>query len=122
MKRVEAFQSTTALSTPARNCSAVAASAADLPAVVAMPDAKWGETPCAFVELKAGATATETEIVEHCRASLARFSYPRTSAFEPSVAAHPYGPPVGSVMFVKSRGSPSRAQRTSSTTTSALIE
>jgi fatty-acyl-CoA synthase len=50
-------------------------------AVVAMPDAKWGETPCAFVELKAGATATESEIIEHCRASLARFKAPRSVVF-----------------------------------------
>src|SRR5512146_430923 len=50
-------------------------------AVVAMPDAKWGETPCAFVELKAGATATQAEIVEHCRASLARFKAPRAVVF-----------------------------------------
>ena len=52
-------------------------------AVVAKPDAKWGETPCAFVELKPGATATETEIVEHCRAHLARFKAPRAVVFGP---------------------------------------
>ena len=50
-------------------------------AVVAMPDEKWGETPCAFVELKPGAKATEAEIVEHCRASLARFKVPRAVVF-----------------------------------------
>jgi fatty-acyl-CoA synthase len=52
-------------------------------AVVAKPDAKWGETPCAFVELKPGATATEAEIVEHCRAHLARFKTPRAVVFGP---------------------------------------
>jgi fatty-acyl-CoA synthase len=52
-------------------------------AVVAKPDAKWGETPCAFVELKPGAAATEQEIVEHCRAHLARFKVPRAVVFGP---------------------------------------
>ncbi len=52
-------------------------------AVVAKPDAKWGEAPCAFVELKPGAAVTEAEIVEHCRASLARFKVPRAVVFGP---------------------------------------
>ena len=38
-------------------------------AVVAQPDEKWGETPCAFVELKPGASVTEAELIEHCRAT-----------------------------------------------------
>jgi fatty-acyl-CoA synthase len=50
-------------------------------AVVAKPDPKWGETPCAFVELKPGATVTAEEIIEHCRASLARFKAPRAVVF-----------------------------------------
>ena len=50
-------------------------------AVVAKPDPKWGETPCAFVELKPGATATSEEIIAHCRASLARFKAPRAVVF-----------------------------------------
>ncbi len=52
-------------------------------AVVAKPDPKWGETPCAFVELKPGASATEQEIIEHCRAHLARFKAPRAVVFGP---------------------------------------
>ena len=50
-------------------------------AVVAKPDDKWGETPCAFVELKADAKVTEQEIIEHCRKHLARFKTPRTVVF-----------------------------------------
>ena len=50
-------------------------------AVVAKPDAKWGETPCAFVTLRAGTTATEEEIIEHCRSNLARFKCPKTIVF-----------------------------------------
>ena len=50
-------------------------------AVVARPDPKWGETPCAFVELKPGAKVTEKEIIDHCRANLARFKAPRHVVF-----------------------------------------
>ena len=50
-------------------------------AVVAQPDEKWGETPCAFVELKSGATATEAEIIEFCRERMARFKVPKRITF-----------------------------------------
>ena len=50
-------------------------------AVVAKPDAKWGETPCACVELKAGATATPEDIVAHCKKHLAGFKVPRAVVF-----------------------------------------
>jgi fatty-acyl-CoA synthase len=50
-------------------------------AVVAKPDAKWGETPCAFVELKAGAAVTAQDIVAHCRKHLAGFKVPRAVVF-----------------------------------------
>jgi fatty-acyl-CoA synthase len=50
-------------------------------AVVAKPDEKWGETPCAFVVLKPGATATADDIVQHCRANLASYKCPRYVVF-----------------------------------------
>jgi 3-(methylthio)propionyl---CoA ligase len=50
-------------------------------AVVAQPDPKWGETPCAFVEIKPGAEVTEAELIEHCRAHLARFKAPKKVVF-----------------------------------------
>jgi len=50
-------------------------------AVVAQPDSKWGETPCAFVELKAGATATEADLIAHCQQLLARFKAPKRIVF-----------------------------------------
>jgi len=52
-------------------------------AVVARPDEKWGETPCAFVELRDGETATEDEIIAYCREKLAHFKCPRTVVFGP---------------------------------------
>jgi len=52
-------------------------------AVVAQPDATWGETPCAFVELKPDAEASEAEIIEHCRARLAKFKLPKAIIFGP---------------------------------------
>jgi len=50
-------------------------------AVVAKPDEKWGETPCAFVMLKPGAVATAEEIIAHCRANLASYKCPRYIVF-----------------------------------------
>jgi fatty-acyl-CoA synthase len=51
-------------------------------AVVARPDARWGETPVAYVELKPGATVTAAELVAHCKGLLAGYKVPREIRFE----------------------------------------
>ncbi len=50
-------------------------------AVVARPDAKWGETPCAFVTLKTGMSLTESDVIAFCRENLAGYKVPRTVVF-----------------------------------------
>ena len=50
-------------------------------AVVAKPDEYWGETPCAFVGLKAGAVTTEKEVIDFCRQNLAHYKCPKTVIF-----------------------------------------
>jgi fatty-acyl-CoA synthase len=50
-------------------------------AVVARPDEKWGESPCGFVTLKEGQSATAEELIAHCRTLLAGFKIPRTIVF-----------------------------------------
>ncbi|MTI02709.1 acyl-CoA synthetase [Roseibium sp. RKSG952] len=50
-------------------------------AVVARPDDKWGETPCAFVELKPGAEVTDAELIAFCRDNMAHFKAPKTVIF-----------------------------------------
>jgi fatty-acyl-CoA synthase len=52
-------------------------------AVVARPDPKWGESPCAFVTLKPGAELAEAEVVAFCRANMASFKIPKTVVFGP---------------------------------------
>ena len=50
-------------------------------AIVAKPDEKWGETPCAFVSLKEEAEATEEELIQFCRDNLAHFKCPKKVVF-----------------------------------------
>ncbi len=52
-------------------------------AVVAQPDERWGEVPCAFVELKDGSTLTAEALLAHCRNHLARFKIPKRVVFGP---------------------------------------
>ena len=57
--------------------------AVSLAAVVAKPDEKWGETPCAFVELIEGKSSSEEEIIKFCRETLAGFKLPKKVVFTP---------------------------------------
>jgi len=50
-------------------------------AVVAKADDKWGETPCAFVELKSGTSASADDLIAWCRENLAPYKIPRTIVF-----------------------------------------
>ncbi|HNB69399.1 AMP-binding protein, partial [Accumulibacter sp.] len=50
-------------------------------AVVATPDPTWGEVPCAFLELREGATANEQEVIDFCRQNMARFKVPKRVIF-----------------------------------------
>ncbi|HMH97928.1 MAG TPA: acyl-CoA synthetase [Bradyrhizobium sp.] len=52
-------------------------------AVVAKPDSKWGEVPCAFIELKDNASATEAAIIAFCRAQMPGFKTPKAVVFGP---------------------------------------
>jgi len=56
--------------------------AVSLCAVVAKPDDKWGEVPCAFVELKPRATASEEELIAFARTKLAGFKTPKKVVFQ----------------------------------------
>lgn len=49
--------------------------------VVAKPDEKWGETPCAFLEIKPGTEVTEQDIIAHCKQHLAGYKVPRAVVF-----------------------------------------
>ena len=53
-----------------------------LAAVVAKPDDKWGEVPCAFIELKPNANTPEADLISFCRTSLAGFKTPKRVVFQ----------------------------------------
>lgn len=60
-------------------------------AVIGVPDEKWGEVGRALVALRPGQTLTEAEIIEHCRANLARYKAPRSVVFVPALPRNPAG-------------------------------
>jgi len=60
-------------------------------AVVGRPDERWGEVPVAFVVLRPGATTTADELLEHCRARLARFKVPKDVTFIDALPRNPSG-------------------------------
>ena len=51
-------------------------------AVVAAPDIKWGEVPCAFIETRAGVTLTKEDVIAHCKKLLASFKVPKIIVFK----------------------------------------
>ena len=60
-------------------------------AVVGRPDDRWGEVPVAFVVLRQDASATADELLEHCRAQLARFKVPKEITFLDALPRNPSG-------------------------------
>jgi acyl-CoA synthetase (AMP-forming)/AMP-acid ligase II len=60
-------------------------------AVLGMPDVEWGEAVTAFVVLRPGMTATESDLIEHCRAHLASYKKPRSVRFVASLPRSHYG-------------------------------
>ena len=60
-------------------------------AVVGRPDDRWGEVPVAFVVLRAGKTVTTAELLEHCRARLARYKVPKEITFLDALPRNPSG-------------------------------
>ena len=60
-------------------------------AVVGRPDERWGEVPVAYVVLRDGATATSADLIEHCRAQLAKFKVPKDVVFIDELPRNPSG-------------------------------
>jgi fatty-acyl-CoA synthase len=59
--------------------------------VIGVPDEKWGEVGRALVALKPGAALTEEQIIEHCRANLAKYKVPKSVVFVPALPRNPAG-------------------------------
>ncbi len=59
--------------------------------MVGRPDERWGEVPVAFVVVRDGATVTTDELVEQCRAQLAKFKVPKDVTFLDALPRNPSG-------------------------------
>lgn len=75
-------------------------------AVAGLPDLEWGETVTAFVVLKPGYSVSESDIIEHCRASLASYKKPRAVCFMPSLPRSHYGKVLKGELVTAARRSP----------------
>jgi acyl-CoA synthetase (AMP-forming)/AMP-acid ligase II len=73
-------------------------------AVVARRDVRWGEVPVAFVVCRAGATATEHELREHCLARLAKFKVPRALEFIDALPRNPSGKVLKRLLRERAQG------------------
>ncbi len=60
-------------------------------AVIGVPDEKWGEVGRALVAVKAGQTLTEEQVLDHCRANLAKYKAPKSVVFVPALPRNPAG-------------------------------
>ena len=74
-------------------------------AVLGLPDTEWGEAVTAFVVLKPGMTATEHDLVEHCRAQLASYKKPRAVRFVASLPRSHYGKVIRAELLAQARRS-----------------
>jgi len=73
-------------------------------AVLGVPDVEWGEAVTAFVVLKAGCAASESELQEHCRAHLAGYKKPRSVRFVDSLPRSHYGKVLQAELLAQVRG------------------
>ena len=81
-------------------------------AVVGRPDDRWGEVPVAYVVVRAGATTTPDELIEHCRAQLARFKVPKEVVLVDALPRNPSGKVLKRELRDRTRLNPRRGSGT----------